>query len=298
MRVLHLFNWRLEDVEKELEKISEQGFDAIQINPIQPLKEDGLRQWWMSYQPIGFSIGNYFGSKDDLQRLCSEAEKYGIRIIADVVCNHMAAKNDDALHPHEKVDPKLRNRSDFWKEARNVENWKDRYQVTHYCMGLPGLNVAEHDLQDMIIDFLNELIDCGVSGFRFDAAKSIGLPEEGYDFWPRVIYCLKKYGLIVYGEVIFSEKELIDRYCQYIGVLTNCDGSNRNRIVSFVESHDSYYDFGYTKNIDSAEIARNYRNLVNHYDNTLFYARPFDETWKTDIIRQANKVGIKQYAYR
>ena len=118
------------------------------------------------------------------------------------------------------------------------------------------------------------------------------------DFWPRVIYCLKKYGLIVYGEVIFSEKELIDRYCQYIGVLTNCDGSNRNRIVSFVESHDSYYDFGYTKNIDSAEIARNYRNLVNYYDNTLFYARPFDETWKTDIIKQANKVGIKQYAYR
>ena len=193
MRVLHLFNWRLEDVEKELGKISEQGFDAVQINPIQPLKEDGLRQWWMSYQPIGFSIGNYFGTKEDLIRLCSEAEKYGIKIIADVVCNHMAAKNDDALHPHEKVDPKLRNRKDFWKETRNVENWKDRYQVTHYCMGLPGLNVAEHDLQDIIIDFLNELIDCGVSGFRFDAAKSIVLPEEGYDFWPRVIYCLKKY---------------------------------------------------------------------------------------------------------
>ena len=298
MRVLHLFNWRLEDVEKELEKISEQGFDAIQINPIQPLKEDGVRQWWMSYQPIGFSIGNYFGSKDDLTKLCYEAEKYNIKIIADVVCNHMAAKNDDALHPHEKVDPKIRDRSDFWKEAKNVENWKDRYQVTHYCMGLPGLNVAQHKLQDIIIDFLNELIDCGVSGFRFDAAKSIGLPEEGYDFWPRVIYCLKKYGLIVYGEVIFSEKELIDKYCQYIGVLTNCDGSNRDRIVSFVESHDSNLDFGYTKNIDSRQIARDYRNLANYYDNTLFYARPFDDTWKTDIVRQANKVGIKQYAYR
>ena len=298
MRVLHLFNWRLEDVKNELEKISEQGFNAIQINPIQPLKEDGLREWWMSYQPTGFSIGNYFGSKVDLKKLCFDAEKYNIRIIADVVCNHMAAKNDDALHPHEKVDSNLRDRSDFWKEARNVENWKDRYQVTHYCMGLPGLNVAEHDLQDMIINFLNELIDCGVSGFRFDAAKSIGLPEEGYDFWPRVIYCLKKYGLIVYGEVIFSEKDLIDKYCQYIGVLTNCEGSNRDRIVSFVESHDSNLDFGYTKTVDSCQIAREYRNLANYYENTLFYARPFDDTWKTDIVRQANNVGIKQYAYR
>jgi len=298
MRVLHFFNWRLEDVEKELEKISEQGFDAIQINPIQPLKEDGVRQWWMSYQPIGFSIGNYFGSKDDLKRLCCEAEKYGIKIIADVVCNHMAQENNGGLHPHEKVDAKLRDRSDFWREAKNIENWNDRYQVTHYCMGLPGLNLNNHDLQDIIIDFLNELIDCGVDGFRFDAAKHIALPEEGCDFWPRVIYCLKKYGMIVYGEVLFTQKDLVEKYSQYVGVLTNNGGPSGNRVIFFEESHDSYYDFGYTKNVDSIEIAKRYRNLANNYDNTLFYARPFDETWKADVVRQGNETGIKRYAYK
>ncbi len=297
MRVLHLFNWRLKDVESELEKISEQGFDAIQINPIQPLKEDGLRQWWMSYQPTAFSIGNFFGSKEDLRKLCFEAERYGIKIIADVVCNHMAQENNGGLHPHEKVDPKIRNRSDFWRETKNIENWNDRYQVTHYCMGLPGLNLNNHDLQDIIIDFLNDLIDCGVAGFRFDAAKHIALPEEGCDFWPRVIYCLKKYGIIVYGEVLFTEKDLVEKYSPYIGVLTNNGGPNGNRVIFFEESHDSYYDFGYTKDVDSMEIARRYRNLANNYDNTMFYARPFDETWKSDIVKQGNKAGIKHYAY-
>ena len=297
MRVLHLFNWRLEDIEKELWKISEQGFDAIQINPIQPLKEEGLKQWWMSYQVTGFSIGNYFGLKEDLIRLCLQAEKCGIKIIADVVCNHMAQDSNGGLFPHEKVDWKIRNRSDFWREARNIENYQDRYQVTHYCMGLPGLNLGNHDLQDIIIDFLNELIDCGVAGFRFDAAKHIALPEEGCDFWPRVIYCLKKYGIIVYGEILFTENQLVDKYSQFIGVLTNNGGPNGNRVIFFEESHDSYYDFKYTRDIDSMEIARRYQSLANNYDNTLFYARPFDETWKSEVVKQANRAGIKHYAY-
>ena len=59
-------------------------------------------------------------------------------------------------------------------------------------MGLPGLDLSNYDLQGIIIDYLNELIDCGVNGFRFDAAKSIALPYEGCVFWPRVIYLLKK----------------------------------------------------------------------------------------------------------
>ena len=70
MRILHLLNWRLKDVLKVLDKVKEQGFQAIQINPLQPLKEDGFDNWWLSYQPCGFSIGNQYGSKDDLKYSC------------------------------------------------------------------------------------------------------------------------------------------------------------------------------------------------------------------------------------
>ena len=63
MRILHLFNWKLEDIYGELENISSQGFDTIQINPIQPLKNEFDNAWWQSYQPIDFSVGNRFGTK-------------------------------------------------------------------------------------------------------------------------------------------------------------------------------------------------------------------------------------------
>ena len=76
MRILHLFNWHLNDINKVLEEVSNQGFDAIQINPIQPLKEDGYDHWWMSYQPCDFSIGNQYGTKEELINLCNNARNY------------------------------------------------------------------------------------------------------------------------------------------------------------------------------------------------------------------------------
>ena len=297
MRILHLLNWPLKDITYSLDKVASQNFDAIQINPLQPLKEDGYKEWWMSYQPCGFRIGNIYGDKNDLIELCEKASKYNIRIIADVICNHTAENPNDYLMPHIKVDSVLRYNSSFWKERKNIQNWDDRREVIEYCMGLPGLNLANHDLQDIIIAFLNELIDCGVMGFRFDAAKSIALPEEGNDFWSRVIYCLKKYGLFLYGEVIFADQNLIDKYSKYINVLTNYIGSDINKLVKYVENHDTYLSndsLGYTKNISSYEIAQQYAHINQLYPHTLFYARPYDNTWESEFIRRANSIQLQK----
>lgn len=299
MRILHCFNWKLTDIISILSDVREQGFEAIQINPIQPLKEDGLKEWWMSYQPIDFSIGNYYGTKEDLCELCLEAAKHGICIFADVICNHTAGKVADDLEPHEKVNLRLREHPEYWKPKRTVTNWKDRQDVIHNCMNLPGLNVYHPDIEDMIVHFLNELIDCGVSGFRFDAAKSIGLPSEGYRFWPNIIYRLKRYGLFLYGEVIFEENiEVLDEYAKYMHILGNYDGSDRDTMVKYVESHDTFLshdDLGYTRNTSSEEILKHYLSLIKEYKNTIFYTRPWDETWKSPIVKEEHeKVFVKK----
>lgn len=296
MRILHLLNWNMDKIKENMFKIQYQGFDAVQINPVQPLKEYS-DEWWMSYQPCGFHIGNRYGDKEQLVQLCEEAQKYNIKIFADIICNHIAGKNDGSLVPHENVDSILKNNPTFFKERKIIYNWNNRFEVINYCMGLPGLNVKNHQLQDIIINFLNDLIDCGVEGFRFDAAKNIGLPEEGCDFWPRVIYCLKKYGLFLYGEVIFENKELIDKYTQYIKALTNSFGSNPANLIAFIESHDSYYDFGYTKGMSSKEITRHYNNLIEQFPHTLYFARPFDDEWQSiEIKKNHEKQKIKTIA--
>ena len=61
--------------------MKEQGFDAIQISPIQPLKEEGQIPWYLLYQPINFSIGNQYGSREELIKLCKESKENNIKII-------------------------------------------------------------------------------------------------------------------------------------------------------------------------------------------------------------------------
>ncbi|MDD2434755.1 MAG: alpha-amylase family glycosyl hydrolase [Bacilli bacterium] len=290
MRILHLLNWKLNDIINELEQINNQGFNAVQINPIQPLKEDNYSNWWLSYQPCGFRIGNQYGSKEDLIRLCECANNYNIRIIADVICNHMAGSNDNQIKPHDQVDEILKNNPQFWKEPKNIDDWDNRYQVINYCIGnLPGLQLQNHDLQNIIINFLNELIDCGVSGFRFDAAKSIALPQENCDFWTRVIYHLKKYDIFLYGEVIFADQELLYNYSRYINITTNSDYNDKSLKVAYIENHDSYFEFKYTMHKSPDDINNEYRYLTEEYVHTLYYARPYSDAWKNDIVKKANQ---------
>ena len=140
---------------------------------------------------------------------------------------------------------------------------------------------------------LNYYIECGISGFRFDAAKSIALPEEGCDFFKNITFSLKKWLPIIYGEVLFADKELISKYAKYMKVLTNSDAYNNNDIIKFVENKDSYLskDMNYTRYTPIWEINAWYYSICEHYRNTLYYARNYSyewHAWKSNEIKEAN----------
>ena len=78
----------------------------------------------------------------------------------------------------------------------------DRYDmVMHDNSNLPDLNTGNSKIQTMVYDMLCEAVDCGVDGFRFDAAQNIEVPDEtdnvmgafGSDFWPTVMNGVKSY---------------------------------------------------------------------------------------------------------
>lgn len=250
------------------------------------MKKDGEVPWFLMYQPVDFKIGNFYCKKEELIDLCKIAKENNIKVIVDVVLNHVAGLENGMLLPHEKV--RIRN-SDFYKEAVTVENWNDRNENINKCIGLPCLKLENLELQDMIIDFLNSLIKCGVGGFRFDAGKHIKLPNEGSLFWERVLNSLDEKELFNYAEVIFESTEIIFEYLKYVKVLTEKRDIESNDIVAFVESHDSYLEFGYTKELSDEDIINKYKELCDGHKNTLFYARPFNNTWESEEIRKINK---------
>ena len=186
--ILHCFDWTYNDIKAELPKIAKAGFTSIQTSPAQP---NGTGTWYWLYQPISFSIGtNGVGTKAELQSLCDEAEKYGIKIIVDVVANHLRGD-------HNNIDNDLKP-SEYWHTFGGGIDWKNRWQVTHGSIGMPDIATENPYVQQKVCNYVQELKSVGVDGLRWDAAKHIGVPSEGDDFWKSVT----QYGLYNYGEIL------------------------------------------------------------------------------------------------
>ena len=281
-RVIHMYNWKTKDVKNKVQEIANQGFTAIQIPTVQPFKNSYKDKWYWQYQPLSFDIGNEFGSKEELINLCNKAHEYGLKIIVDVILTHMAGDDYGNIIPHPSVDRKLVE-SDIWKSFDRIYNWNDRYEVITKSHGMPTIQLAKPKAQEFALDFIDRLRQCGVDGLRLDSGKSIALPEEGNDFLTK----LPK-DMFIYAEVIFESKELIDKYCQYVNVLTSSYGSDRNRMVTFIDSHDLQYEFKVTSRYTDDVIKREYDILCSNFPNTLFYARPFNNCWESEEVKRAN----------
>lgn len=286
---VHLLQWDLKSIIPQLKRIKDCNYNYIQISPIQPCKYEN-NEWWKLFQPYSYSIGNCLGNKEDLISLCKEAKQYNIKIIVDVVLNHMASSEDGQLKPHEKVDKRLVSNCELWRPCKPIDNWDDRMQVITRCDGLPTLRLERYDIQSLIIKFLNEVIDCGVEGLRFDSGKSIALPEENSNFWIKVLDSLhNKENLFNFAEVIFADKELLDKYNKYINVVTNSWSSNKNRMVAYTESHDSYLGIGWTRKMTDEMLIKEWEVLMQNREwNTLFYARPWSDLFLSEELKRIN----------
>ncbi len=315
---LHCWNWSFKDIEARMETIATLGYTSIQTSPIQQAKQKTLdfptADWWVYYQPMGFHIDNSgdsaLGTKADFESMCATAHKYGIKVIVDVVANHMGNTEEGKNGLASTIIEELREDPDCWHDiTKNTSNWGSRYEVTQYCMtGLPDLNTSNEKVQQFVLDFLKECIDAGADGFRFDAAKHIETPDDGdlaSDFWPTVINGATDYAkssrdidLYCYGEMLDSPGGSIgvDSYTKYMSItdntwcaaaLTAVTGGNAgaysatyhrptdaSQLVLWAESHDNYADMS-TRKVSDGDIAKTWALVASRKDAMgLYLARP------------------------
>ena len=218
---LQCWNWSIANIKANLGLIANMGYSAVQVSPMQEMKEGTVNKpvnnWWAIYQPISFYINesqsHCVGTKDELIDLCNEAHKYGIKVIMDVVFNHTANNGANQLCP--MVDPDFLNDPACWHDySQNSSSYNDRYDVTQRCMaGLPDLNTGNQKVQDKALALMKEYVDCGVDGFRFDAAKQIETPDDhssyASDFWPTVVNGTTSYAQSTRGITPYYYGELL-----------------------------------------------------------------------------------------
>lgn len=337
--ILHCFCWDFDTIIKSMEDIAAAGYSTIQTSPINEcfVGEDGGMQlygdgkWYYHFQPTDYTIGNYqLGTREQFKALCEKADEYGIKVIVDVVPNHTSpttsAVNENLLNAVGGMDKLFHKNSKF-----DLTNYGDRLQCTTCKMGgLPDINTENKDFQDYFIKFLNDCIECGADGFRYDCAKHIALPDDPTEtegvknnFWTRVTTEIKNADKIFnYGEVLQGSNDRIVDYIKVIGGTTaSTYGQNiRNAIinanidtayisdlkvgsdtscVTWVESHDNYINDGNWVSMTNEQVVLGYAIIAARSVGTpMFFNRPYgsdiDDQWGT-----MNRIGtIGNYYFK
>lgn len=314
--ILHCFCWDFNTISNSLEEIAAAGFSTIQTSPINECLEGenggmqlyGDGKWYYHFQPTDYKIGNYqLGTRDEFKAMCQKADKLGIKVIVDVVPNHTTpttnAINENLLNAVGGIDILYHKNND-----KDISNWGDRLQCTTYKMGgLPDINTENRKFQDYFIAYLNDCIECGADGFRYDAAKHIGLPDDPTEtkgvknnFWTRVTTEITDAKRIFnYGEVLQGDNDRIADYIKKIGACTasSLGGAIRNAVtsndlfssrfenmfvgsstncVTWVESHDNYINDGNWAQMSDRQVILGYAILAARGNGTpLFFDRPY-----------------------
>ena len=331
--ILHAFCWGYSDIEANLPKIAAAGYTAIQTSPVQQPKDYSLStnvtgQWWKLYQPVSFSIADntWFGTKEELTSLCAEAKKYGIKIICDIVSNHLgqSTETEDFYQIAKEIktyEPTIWNGNgkDNGYTEGNIyfhQNWAgandaDPHSVTQLVSSsCPDLNTSLPYIQQRVLSLLKECIDCGVSGFRFDAAKHIETPDDGEgvasDYWPTIVNGAKAYAtekgidLYCYGEILNSvgTGRKYESYTNLMSVTDNkasevtrvgvTSGNAQNaatntynvgtadKALLWAESHDTYLGKSdSTADLTNEQIVKTWAMVASRKDATaLYFPRP------------------------
>lgn len=301
--ILHCFDWKYNDIKTELPNIAKAGFTSVQTSPAQVGVSSGI--WYWLYQPLGYYAGtNDLGTVEELRSLCEEADKYGIKVIVDVIANHLAGD-------HTNIQSDLKD-SQYWHSDFPATDWTNRYHVTYGNIGMPDVNTEHSYVQQCVANYINSLKDLGVDGIRWDTAKHISLPSEGSNFWPAVT----SQGLYHYGEILKGPDDrasgnegLMKEYTNYMSV-TDSDygktlrdafnsgtvptafgnwaarGISNDKLVYWGESHDTWsnnQDWGYSNQMSQNVIDRAYAVAASRNDITaLYFSRP-SSTYKESI---------------
>ena len=193
---------------------------------------------------------------------------------------------------------------------------------------LPDVNTENPEFQYYYMKYVNDLIACGARGFRYDTAKHIGLPSDPTDaksernnFWDiatgreaiKDITLLYPDSLFIYGEVLQDKNVKENEYAEYMDLTaSNYGGALRhalehnnyhaanltewhhpvapNRLVTWVESHDTYCNGHESAGMSDELIRQGYVFLTARQHGTpLFYSRPAGST--RDNYYGNNRVG-------
>ncbi len=182
---------------------------------------------------------------------------------------------------------------------------------------LPDVNTENPDFQYYYLQYVNDLINLGARGFRYDTAKHIGVHSDPLDpkaernnFWDvatgregvKGLTLLMPDSLYIYGEVLQDKNVPEKEYEEYMDMTASSYGhvlrdalragkvnedmltnwyhsSTPDHLVTWVESHDTYCNAHESADMTDEMMRMGWVFLTaRQHGRPLFYSRPAGST--------------------
>jgi len=185
--VVHLFEWKWTDVEKECTWLATHGYCAVQLSPANEHRiiTDPPFPWYQRYQPVSYRLHSRSGNETEFRRMINTCLAVGVRVYVDGVFNHMTIDGSGFGSGGSFYDTEARNFSavpygpdnfhgpdECSAATGNIEDYQNAIEVRNCNLGgLVDLRGCSEYVRDKIAGYMNQLIGWGVAGFRVDAGK-------------------------------------------------------------------------------------------------------------------------------
>lgn len=173
-------------IRREIPGLARTGFTSLWLPPVH--KAGNLGGPSMGYDPYDYydlgdydqkgSIPTWFGTKNDLLSLISEAHQNRLSVIADVVINHNSGADEQELNP---ISGQLRWTLFKPKSGRFLRNWESFHPNMYEAWDemsfgeMPDLSHRNPYVYAELLKLARWLIeDVGFDGFRYDFVKGYG----------------------------------------------------------------------------------------------------------------------------
>lgn len=156
----------LRGIGDKLDYLSNLGVNTLWLTPIFPSPTHH------GYDATDlFEIEPRLGTKADLRHLIQGANAHGIRILLDIVPNHLS-------NQHPSFQAAVNDPASPYRNWYTFKHWPDQYASFFDVKELPQLNLRNPAARQHMLDAVKYWLDFGVDGFRVDYALG---PTP--DFW-------------------------------------------------------------------------------------------------------------------
>ncbi len=265
----------LQGVINKLGYLDSLGITAIWLSPVFDNSDQDFVGWYPyhGYHPVDFyAVDEHFGTMDNLKELVHLAHQRSIKIILDMICNHVAPDHPwvvdpekwdgkgyrNWFHPHSGVDA-----------STSIEDWQNQQQLENRELnGLPDLDQDNPLVYDFLLDVARFWIkETGCDGFRLDAVKHI--PQNFWVKYCRDIHEFAGADFILLGEVFEGSAQYVAGYrslgfnslfdipMYYTMNRVFAQGANINLLSEQLTANDSSYNgLILSSLLDNHDVAR------------------------------------------